>query len=350
MRQLTYILIAFIALCIAGCNRNKGLESAKKYKLIGCSKEIATVSIDSLFISDPHILADEATRTYYLTGSGGTLWKSSDLKRWKGPYSYIEIDTASWIGPSPMVWAAELHKYKEKYYCFAAFTNLNTIIDTIPDRYNVHRRATHVLVADKAEGPYRPAGDDIYLPENWSTLDGTLWEEDGKPYLVFCHEWVQTVDGIMKYVELSPDLSGSIGDPVSLFKSSDAPWTREMSSIGELTFGLLLNGYVVDGPFLFHTDTGKLGMLWSSWGDTRYAQGVAYSESGKLAGPWVQLPTPLVPDNSGHGMLFRTFEGKPLMAMHRQSLDPENVKPRKLALFEVDLSGDSIRVLGEHKP
>jgi len=34
-----------------------------------------------------------------------------------------------------------------------------------------------------------------------------------------------------------------------------------------------------------HTKTGKLGMLWASWGENRYAQGVAYSESGKLLDP-----------------------------------------------------------------
>ena len=28
-------------------------------------------------------------------------------------------------------------------------------------------------------------------------LDGTLWVEDGKPYMIYCHEWVETVDGEM---------------------------------------------------------------------------------------------------------------------------------------------------------
>jgi hypothetical protein len=26
-------------------------------------------------------------------------------------------------------------------------------------------------------------------------LDGTLWVEDGVPYMIFCHEWIQITDG-----------------------------------------------------------------------------------------------------------------------------------------------------------
>ena len=41
---------------------------------------------DSIRLSDPCILADDETRTYYMTGTGGLLWKSKDLDRWDGPY------------------------------------------------------------------------------------------------------------------------------------------------------------------------------------------------------------------------------------------------------------------------
>jgi len=35
-------------------------------------------------MSDPFILADRAMRTYYMTGSGGFMWKSKDLQMWEG--------------------------------------------------------------------------------------------------------------------------------------------------------------------------------------------------------------------------------------------------------------------------
>ena len=104
---------------------------------------------------------------------------------WTGPYQYITVDTTSWIGTAPRIWAPELHKYKGKYYCFVTFTNPKIIVDTVPNRYNVQRRATHILTSDKAAGPYHPISGTDYLPEDWSTLDGSFWEEDGVPYMSF---------------------------------------------------------------------------------------------------------------------------------------------------------------------
>lgn len=85
---------------------------------------------DSIILSDPCILADEGTQTYYMTGTGGLLWKSKDLEKWTGPYRVAQTDTASWMGKHPQIWAAELHKYNGKYYYFATFTNNDVIIDS----------------------------------------------------------------------------------------------------------------------------------------------------------------------------------------------------------------------------
>ena len=83
-------------------------------------------------------------------------------------------------------------------------------------------------------------------------------------------------------------------------------------------------------------------MLWSSWyrHDT-YAIGVAYSASGKIAGPWVQEKDPLDGANCGHGMLFKTFDGKMKLCMHY--VDPNDERQfRKPIIKDVDISGDRI--------
>lgn len=349
---LLKLLIIHISCCLQGCFFNNDTkQSVSKYTLISGSEflRVTVTPFDSLTITDPFILADESTHMYYMTGSGSYLWKSSDLLNWEGPYNYIEIDTTSWMGSNPMIWASQLHHYNGKYYCITTFTNSDMMIDTIPGRCTLYRRSTHLLISDKAEGPYRPMNDKHYLSEKWSTLDGTLWEEEEKPYLVYNHDWMQLVNGEIKYVPLSDDLSEIIGEPKLLFSARDAVWPKEMQSIGELTFGMSLNGYVSDGPFLFKTDTGRLGMLWSSWSNKRYAQGVAYSESGRLSGPWIQQTEPLLDENCGHGMLFRSFEGKTLLSLHVQSLD-ENPGPRKPILYEVDLTGDLLKIKGRYNP
>lgn len=297
------------------------------------------VPTDSIRLSDPCILADSATRTYYMTGTGGLLWKSPDLKRWEGPYRVAMTDPDSWMGPHPMIWAAELHAYKGKYYYFATFTNEAITIDTIHGNV-IPRRASHVLVSDRPEGPYRPMADPTYLPADKPTLDGTFWvDTDGKPYMIYCHEWLQNNNGTIEKIALKPDLSGSVGEGKLLFRASDSPWSREVID------GKTGPNRVTDGPWLFRTGTGRLGMLWTSWIYKDYVQGVAYSESGTLDGPWVQEPDPITPPNFGHGMLFRALDGRWLMSVHSHK-DINGHYVRIPHLFEVDLSGDKL-VLGE---
>lgn len=308
------------------------------------SKEIRTVHLDSLNMSDPFILADPATRKYYLTSTGGSIYTSEDLRMWTGPYKGYDA-AGSWMEGIQFVAAAELHHIGDKYYYIATFTDRNKLVDVVPRRYNIHRQQSQVLVSDTALGPYRPLNRDhdyCYLPENWAILDGTLWNEGGKTYLVFVHEWLQVIDGTMDYVELSDDLSRTVTRPKTLFRASEAAWSKEMNTNNEATYGMRIPGWVTDGPQLFRTGTGRLGMLWSSWGENRYAEGVAYSESGIIDGPWIQQKNSFKGDNSGHGMLFKTFEGKDLLVIHHQEGDG----PRKPQLWTVDLSGDEL-VLGE---
>ncbi|WPP52766.1 glycoside hydrolase family 43 protein [Catalinimonas niigatensis] len=302
------------------------------------------IPLDSIRLSDPFILADQHTQMYYMTGTGGRLWKSKDLKYWEGPYTVAETDPDSWMGPDPMIWAAELHAYQDKFYYFATFTNRDVIIDTVAGNA-IERRASHVLVSDTPDGPYVPMEDPTYLPADMPTLDGTFWiDTDGKPYMVYCYEWLQNLNGTMEKIELKPDLSGSVGKGELLFKASDSPWSREKDEQGKDK-----PNKVTDGPFLFETKTGRLGMLWTSWIYDVYVQGVAYSESGTLNGPWIQEEEPITPDNFGHGMLFKTFEDKLLMCLHSHK-EVEGRYHRVPHLFEVDISGDKLVVVGPYQP
>jgi hypothetical protein len=306
-------------------------------------REIVTMPLDSMSMSDPYILADDATKTYYLTGSGGGIFKSKDLRMWIGPYGAYDV-TGTWMQGINFVAAAEIHKIKGKYYYAATFTDRNDLVDVVPRRYNVHRNQTMILVSDKADGPFKPLNPDPnfdLLPHSWDIIDGTIWQDGGLPYFVFVHEWTQIIDGTIEYARLSDDLSKIIGEPTVLFRASEAPWALEMVGNEEMTFGMKLPGWVTDGPELFRTKTGKLGMLWASWGAHRYVQGVAYSESGTIDGPWIQEKNGLKGDNSGHGMMFTTFEGKRLLSIHHAEGDG----PRKPQLYEIDDTGDKL-VLG----
>jgi len=301
------------------------------------------IPLDSIRLSDPCILADKNTSMYYMTGTGGKLWKSKDLKSWSGPYTVAKTDSESWMGKNPMIWAAELHAYKGKYYYFATFTNRDVKIDTVKGNV-IERRASHVLVSDRPDGPYVSMKDSVYLPANKPTLDGTFWvDADNKPYMIYCYEWLQNWDGTIESIELKSDLSGSVGEGKLLFRASESPWSREKED------GVDKPNKVTDGPWLFRTQTGRLGMIWTSWIYNVYTQGVAYSQSGTLNGLWVQEKNPITPPNFGHGMLFQTLEGKWLMSVHSHK-EVNGHYHRVPHLFEIDLSGDQLVVGKLWKP
>ncbi|NLD63316.1 MAG: family 43 glycosylhydrolase [Bacteroidales bacterium] len=298
-------------------------------------------------MSDPFIFPDTKSRTYYLTGTGGRLYKSTDLKMWTGPYSIIDL-TGTWMDGN-FVAAAEIHYIGGKYYLAGTWNDHSVVIQAVPRRYNVPLNQTQLLVSDSPEGPYKPLVDehDFCLgPEDWDIIDGTLYEENDTTYMVFVHEWTQLIDGTMDYMPLSKDLTHRTAEPTTIFRASEASWSKEMNSIGEATFGMKMPGWVTDGPQLFRTKTGKLGMLWSSWGVNRYAQGIAYSESGTIKGPWIQEKEAFKGDNSGHGMLFTTFEGKRLFIIHHA----EGNGPRKPQLYEVDDSSDKLILGNRYNP
>ena len=340
MKKLTFALAA-IVICSACAHQKK--ESATTENIVTEGIRPArgfrtNIALDSIRLSDPCILADKATNMYYMTGTGGRLWKSRDLAHWEGPYHVAMTDTSSWMGHRPEIWAAELHQYNGKYYYFATFTNNAIKIDTVAGNI-IPRRASHVLVSDNPEGPYRPMKDETYLPDHMPTLDGTFWiDTDGKPYMVYCGEWLQNLNGTMEKIELKADLSGSIGEGKVLFRASDSPWSREKQD------GKIVPNRVTDGPWLFRTGTGRLGMIWTSWVYNIYTQGVAYSASGTLDGPWIQEPEPITPPNFGHGMLFQDLNGQWLMSVHSHRDVGHYI--RIPHLFKVDLTGDKL-VVGE---
>jgi hypothetical protein len=197
-------------------------------------------------------------------------------------------------------------------------------------------RGTTVAQADSPTGPFELiGGDGPHPPRDFMTTDGTLFiDENKKPWMVYCHDWTQILDGTFEAVPLSDDLSGTIGDPIYLFKASDGPWLASQSRVTSDE-----RNYVSDGPQLFRTQGDYLLMLWSSHTiEHGYVQTVARSKTGNLAGPWEQLE-PIVREDSGHGMLFRSFEGQ-LMLVVQQPFG----RWARARLYDMEDAGDALKV------
>jgi len=262
-------------------------------------------------VRDPFIVADASSQTYYLyaqtgnrkgglgEGVGVEVYRSRDLTNWSEPTLAYRKPAEFWGGKQ--IWAPEVHLFGDAWFMFVTFNGREG------------GRGTMILRAAKPDGPFELIGPDAGTPPEQRALDGTPFvDEQGTNWLVYCHEWAQIGDGKMLAVKMKPDWSGRIGEPVTLFKASDAPWEVETTFDGR-------TGRVTDGPCLYRARDGRLLMLWSSFTgqDKSYAIGLAECLGGRIQGPWRQQAQPWLAEHGGHCMLFTNFAGQLMLAWHQ---------------------------------
>lgn len=285
------------------------------------------MKLSDIHIRDPFVLPYEGK--YYMYGTPGQFaWEgvggfwcfvSEDLENWSEPIHCFPIPEGFW--GTKNFWAPEVHVYKDKFYMFATFAAEG------------HPRCCQIMVADEPTGPFTIHSAPI-TPGHWWSLDGTLYVEDGKPYMVFCHEHVQIGTGTVCAIELTEDLKAPVGEPFLLF-DANAPWV--VNDDQRCVAGKPIR--VTDGPFLWKNGD-KLSMIWSTFSNKNYAEGVVVSESGKIAGPWKHLDKPMFDKDGGHGMIFETFEGELMFTMHKPNNSPNErphfakIKPTADGSFE----------------
>ena len=252
-------------------------------------------------LRDPFILTEN--NTYYLYGTraetcwtaatGFDCYTSQDLENWEGPCEVFHKSQDFWADLN--CWAPEVHVYNGSYYMFATFKNSTSF------------GGTAILKANSPLGPFTEHSARQITPKDWECIDGTFFvDSDGKPYMIFGHEWVQISDGAICAVELSRDLKEAVSEPFILFHASEAKaWIKTYESKNHPG-----KNYVCDGPFLHRLKTGELLLLWSSFGEEGYTESIAFSESGTIIGPWVQQDELLFKKDGGHGMVFTDLGGQ----------------------------------------
>lgn len=240
-------------------------------------------------IRDPFVLVEDGK--FYLYGTraksfgsrvgGVDVYISSDLEEWSEPYEVL--DSEKYGLNRDVNWAPEVHKYNGKYYMFITFTMEND------------NRGTYILCADSPMGPFVPHSDGAVTPKEWMSLDGTLYvSKDNKPYIVFCHEHVQILDGTICYAELTEDLKKIKGEITTLFSASSFPLADEYDEEKH---------FITDGPFLYRTKGDELLMIWSTFIKGQYSECLVRFNDGELSGDFEHLD-PIIKDDGGHGMIF----------------------------------------------
>lgn len=300
--------------------------------LLAFSLQAQNLTLQDIHIRDPFILVDGGTYYLYASSSvdgvgGVAVYTSKDLQNWTDRKQVMTIPEGNWSRGG--IWAPEVHKYKGRYYLFATINEPTTWKMSREDWPDYTYRATQIFCAKSPMGPFVPTARFPQPPIDCMTLDGTLFVEDNEPYMVYCHEWVQTVDGTVEYVKLDRKLSRAVSAPVRMFCGSTCP----VAEPGE-------SNYVTDGCFMYRTKTGKLLMIWASFGPDGYAECIAESLSGKLAGPWRQQSEPLFKQDGGHAMIFTDLDGKLRLVLH----SPNGGGMERAKLFTLEDTGDTLRI------
>lgn len=333
-------------------------------------------ALDDVPCHDPYVLAIEGGYLLYTAydsgrwqrqipegfdypappGTGVLAWWSPDLVSWGSPTAVFTVPDDCWADSSVAPWAPEVHAWGDRFVLATTLHNPGDRLPAVVQRstriamspsgrgdFTPVRRGTVLAVADDPRGPFelldpsRP-----HTPWGFMALDGTLTrDEHGAPWLVYAHEWVQTVDGTMEAVPLDEDLRAA-GDPVHLFRGSEASWFRTVAPTAEA-----LAPYVTDGPQLFDLPGGALAMIWASYRPDpsytggEYVETQAVSPSGSMFGPWQQGEV-LVDGNAGHGMLFTTHEGDLLLVLHRGMGTPRV----RAEIHEVTATAGGLQIAG----
>ena len=277
-------------------------------------KESLIMKLKDINLRDPYILPFD--KKYYMYGTRGfdhtgfDVYVSEDLENWSEPKPVFEGFDGFWADRE--FWAPEVYYYNGKFVMFASF------------RSETRRRGTQVLISDLPEGPFKEHSKGAVTPEEWECLDGTLYVEDGVPYMIFCHEWVQIGNGTVCKIKLSEDLTERVSEPCVLWHAKDAGCFD--GSVNE-------KGYVTDGPFLLKIGE-ELVCIWSTLCRGSYMELISRSDNGRLDGRWSIDKKALFENDGGHGMIFRTFGGEYKFIVH----SPNKFKLERPCISDIDIS------------
>ncbi len=270
----------------------------------------AGFKLDELFLRDPYIL--ESNGTYYLYGTRAfgkfEVYTSKDLDTWYYGGICFEGGSGFWgndtTNSEQAYWAPEVHAYKGAYYMFATFTKPGT----------QHQQATTILRSDSPLGPFQEWSEGFITPNDHSCLDGTLYVENGVPYLIYAHEWQCTCKssgiGSMAYIQLSADLKNTVGEPTEWFSAEEyTDYSRLEMLLGKR------NTTVTDGPAVYEVD-GQKYLLWSTSLDGTYIQ--IATKFGYI-GEDIHVKNSsckLYATDGGHGMIFTGADGNAYLVLH----------------------------------
>jgi len=298
---------------------------------------------------DPYVLHVKSDKYYmYGTGSGAvhgfSAYSSHDLVNWKhegqvyfgnNKNGWGSIDSV-WDGA---YWAPEVYEVDGKYYMFYSAQWSNNLTNEL-ENFRIG-----VAVADKPTGPFIDMTNKPIFDPGYPIIDANvLFDKSGKLYLYYsrcCYKhpvksevadwakakgWFNEIEESWVYgIELKPDFSGVIGEPVLLLrppvsmKDKQAEWESRSVTSKEV------NRRWTEGSVAFKKEN-TYYMMYSAnyFGGKNYAVGYATSKSP--LGPFKKAANnPVLQKNveqggivtgTGHNSITYSPDGKEMFCVY----------------------------------
>ncbi|QJB37970.1 glycoside hydrolase family 43 protein [Chitinophaga oryzae] len=298
---------------------------------------------------DPYVLQLKGGQ-YYMYGTGGgakngfAAYSSPDLVHWKeeGQVYYAgnrngwSDSTAAWDGA---YWAPEVYAHQGKYYLFYSAQWKNN-----PGR-ELENFRIGVAVADSPAGPFTDLTDKPIFDPGYPVIDANvLFDKSGKIYLYYsrcCYKhpvesevadwarkkgWFDSIEESWVYgVELKPDFSGVVGEPVLLLRPPVKMGDQQTEWESRSVTSKEVNRRWTEGSAIFRKgDTYYMMYSANYFGGKNYAVGYATSKSP--LGPFVKAANnPVLQKNNdkggvvtgtGHNSITWSPDGKEMFCVY----------------------------------
>lgn len=263
---------------------------------IQVTNPLSLIDGSPVVMGDPFILhASDGNFYAYGTTEGNmdgfNVYVSEDLTRWKLAGQCYKADPDGWT--TDCFWAPEVYERNGKFYMlFSSNWKENPTNEGEIFRIGV-------AVSDSPTGPFKELSDKPIFDPGYPIIDANLYfAEDGRVYLYYsrcCYkhavesELATQMKDVGKYeeieeswiygVEIKPDFSGAIGDPVQLLVppyelGGAQEWESRSAMAGEA------NRRWNEGSFIFkHGDTYYIMYSANFYGGPYYAVGYATGKS-----------------------------------------------------------------------
>ncbi|AUD02468.1 glycoside hydrolase family 43 protein [Spirosoma pollinicola] len=326
---------------------------------------------------DPYVLHTKGM--YYMYGTGGgankgfSAYSSKDMVNWKAEGQvYFHDNKNAWNDPKASFggayWAPEVYEVKGKFYLFySAQWNVNPTKEMENFRIGV-------AVSDKPTGPFIDLSNKPVFDPGYPIIDANVFfDTNGKAYLYYsrcCYKhsvdsevadlarkkgWFKEIEESWVYgVELKPDFSGVIGEPVLLLRppvrlnDKQAEWESRSVTAREV------NRRWTEGSVTFKKDN-TYYMMYSANNFAGRYYAIGYATATSPLGPYKKAANnPVLQKNTdqggsvtgtGHNSVTYSPDGKEMFCVYH-ARTAKTGDERVVCIDRMQVQNGRITILG----